>query len=231
MEQDIYETVQNLVSTTKIRHRILSAIRFHHEKHYFFTERTFRFPLTSGRWEYRPDDGFGLPGDLVEILGSFLWLTPVNSTVPVPVERLGRSSMDWDRAAEATAGGEPAAWDWFEGALRLSPTPNDADVLEGPYVRDIGVPQKKYDTAAGTWGFFTPDGTKTLNEDYTSHWFDSRGGYGLIKHRALYLIYNELLRDMEQAQAEQLAWLEEKGRLEDESEGKAGPLEIVPAFW
>jgi hypothetical protein len=228
MEQDIYETLHSLVSTTKIRHRILSAIRFHREKHYLFSERKFEFALTPNRSDYRPGDGYGLPGDLVEILGDTLWYRPEGSSQPQSIPRFTREGMEWERAMEAGSTGEPEVWDWFAQALRLSPTPDDPDTIYGFYVRDIGVPQKSY--ASGTWTFKTPDGAETLADDYTSHWFDLLGGYGLIKHRALYLCYTELLQDPANAQAEQVTWLEERQRLEDETEGHA-PTMIEPRMW
>ena len=231
MEQEIYETLQSLVSKTKIRHRILSAARFHREKRYFFSERTFTFKLTRGRSTYRPGDGYGLPEDLVEILGETLYFTPEVSKQPYPIERLDRETMDWDRAVEAGTLGEPDVWDWWEGGLRLSPTPdNSADTIEGPYVRDLGVPRKKYDTTAGSWSFWTPDGATTLEDDFGegNHWFDLLGGFEVVKHRALYLCFSEILKDPENAQQHMMSWIEEKSRLEDETEGKSGP-DHIPA--
>lgn len=230
MEQECYETLHSLVSTTKIRHRILSSVRFHREKRYYFSERTFRFTLERGRHEYRPGDGHGLPDDLVEILGSTLYLTPSGSTQSTPIYRLDRDGMERDRYLEGTTLGEPEAWDWWTNALRLSPVPDDSgDTLEGPYVRDLGVPQKKYEASA--WVFKTPDGAATLNGDFTNHWFDPQGGYELVKHRALYLCNMEILKDPASAQDHMTTWLEEKARLEDETEGKSGPEEIPPALW
>lgn len=234
MEQEIFETLHSLVQKTKIRHRILTSIRFHREKKYFFSERTFQFELTKGRAEYRPGDGHGLPGDLVEILGSTLWWTPSGSSQAEPIYRVDRDSMEWERAFEANTQGEPEVWDWWDMALRLSPIPDDTgDTLEGPYVRDLGVPIKKYDTTSSTWNFFTPDGATTLAGTFGegNHWFDELGGYHLIKYRALYLCFQEVLNDPERAQESLGTWLEERQRLEDETEGKSGPQEIPPSLW
>lgn len=234
MEQEIYETLHALVSKTKIRHRVLTACRFHREKRYFFSERTFKFNLTQGRYEYRPGDGFGLPDDLVEILGSTLWWTPSGGTQAEPVYRLDRDSMDWERAIESTSQGEPEDWDWWNGALRLSPIPNDSgDTIEGPYVRDLGVPVKKYNTGTSAWEFYTPDGAATLDGSFGegNHWFDEKGGYHLVKYRALYLCFQEILNDPERAQESLGTWLEERSRLEDETEGKSGPEAIPPSLF
>lgn len=231
MEQEVSEILQSLVTKTKIRHRVLTSCRFHKEKRYFFSERTFSFKLTRGRESYRPGDGFGLPGDLVEILGETLYLTPDGSTQAYPIERLDRETMEWDRVLESGSLGEPDVWDWWEGGLRLSPAPDGAHLLEGPYVRDLGVPRKKYTN--GAWSFFTPDGATTLTDDFGegNHWFDELGGYHLIKYRAAYLCYQEILKDAEQAQNMLTTWLEERQRLEDETEGKSGPDHIPPSLF
>lgn len=233
MEQEIADTLQLLGSgSTKVRHRILTSVRFHRENRYFFSERTFRFPLVVGRSEYRPGDGYGLPGDLVEIIGDTIWL--IQATNPdqrVPVARVGREDMDWDRALEVNTTGEPSLWDWWENALRLSPAPADAQDLTGPYVRDLGVPLKRYNTTTSQWEFLTPDGGATLSGDFSNHWFDQLGGYEMVKQRALHLIYKEILQNEEMANSHLVSWLEEKGRLEDETEGKSSPMEIVPTLW
>lgn len=234
MEREIAETLQLLASssaTQKVRHRILSSIRFHREKRYFFSERTFTFVLAAGRWEYRPGDGHGLPGDLVEIIGNVLWLTPEGSDQRTPLDRLDRQEMDWRRGFDASSIGEPSEWDWFEGALRLTPIPDAADTISGPYVRDLGVPQKKWNAATSAWEFFTPNGAATLTGDFTNHWFDPLGGYELIKERALSLVYKDVLQDEGMANQHMTTWLEEKGRLEDETEGKSSPMSIPPALW
>lgn len=234
MEQDIAETLQLLASSSldnKIRHRVLSAVRFHREKRYFFSERTFKFNLTVGKYDYRPGDGWGLPADLVEVIGDTIWLIPVASLEQRwPLERVGREQMDYDRASEVSNTGDPSLWDWYGGALRLSPTPDEAHGLEGAYVRDLGVPIKKYDTATSTWSFFAPDGSTALGDDFTNHWFDPLGGYELVKQRALSLMYGEVLHNSTKSQEHMTTWLEEKARLEDETEQKTAPAAIVPAL-
>lgn len=235
MEREIYEDLHSLASTTKIRHRILWAIRFHREKQYFFSERNFKFTLTDGRAEYRPGDGYGLPADLVEIIGSILWWSPGGDPdYKEPVRRVGRDTWEWDVAVEAGYRGEPELWNWFDNALRLSPTPNDStDVLEGPYVRDLGVPVKKYNTSTSSWEFYTPDGNATLSGDFGegNHWFDQLGGYHLIKCKATERCFRQILQDTPSADEYLTMWLEEKARLEDETEGKTGPDQIEPQFF
>src|SRR4029078_3532223 len=72
--QQIYSDTHGLMSLTDVRRKVLDAMRFHRDKHLWFSERTARFNLTAGRQNYAAGDGCGLPVDVVEIAPKNVWI-------------------------------------------------------------------------------------------------------------------------------------------------------------
>lgn len=224
MRQEILEDTHSQVSTNAITRKIIASIRHHRANRLWFSDRSFRFNLVSGQSEYAPDDASGLPSDLVEIVGNRIWVSlDGNDTQRYPIYRKGSDTVEEIRSIDTTPD-HPFAWDFWGGALRIVPTPDDSDhVLDGRYVRNIGEPLAEY--AGGAWVFKTPDASALLDAAYTSDWFED--GYSLVRHYAVYLLFAEVLRDPTEAGAALQRWAEAKMVLDEESEGKtAGGLEI-----
>lgn len=215
MRQEIIEHTHTFASADQVTRSIIDAIDFHRAKRLWWSERTFRFRLTSGREGYAPGDGYGLPGDLREIVGDELWLSlDGDPQQRVPIKRIPSSEMEWERSINYSPD-EPFVWDFADGQLRVSPAPdNSLHILDGRYVRDIGVPISEY--TAGAWVFKTPDGSASLDDAYTSEWFQD--GRRLIRHYGTYLLNHEHLSDDAAAQRALQRWLEVRAELESESE-------------
>lgn len=228
MQQEITEDTHSLVSSDQIKRKIIDAILFHRSKRLWFSERSFRFNLTSGVGDYFPNDTSGLPSDLVEIVGNRLWVSLDGSETQVyPIYRIPTDTFEEHRAVDYVTD-QPFRWDFWSGRLRLTPKPdNSLHILEGRYVRDIGVPRAEYSGSA--WTFKTPDDANTLDGAYTSDWFGD--GRMLIRHYATYLLHSEVLSDEPAANRSLQRWLEAKASIEDESEGKtAGAVCVVPTL-
>lgn len=229
MEQDLYERLHRLVDKTKIRHRILTSMRFHRGDQLYFSERTFSFRVTPGVSSYRA--GHGPPHDVVEILGDTLWYQRGEETA-YELKRVDRSRMESQRSYDRTNTGTPSVWSWWQETLTLSPSPQESGTLTAHYIRDVGVPVKRWEN--GAWTFRTPDETADLSDSWgegLSHWLDPKGGYEMVALRALHLVHSEVTRDEGAANAALQNWLEEKRRLEHETEGKTGLDHIMPRLW
>lgn len=228
MERMILDDTHSLVSSTVVRLKIIKSIKHHKSQRLWFGEKTFRFNLTANRASYAPGDGFGLPDDLMEIVGDRIWVTEGgDANQRQPIDRIDTDLMEHERALDTTAD-QPFVWDFHDGALRLQPVPSSAaDVLDGRYVSDIGVPRGFYNGSA--WVFETPDGQATLSGTYTSDWF--RAGAEPVRHYAVYLLAAENLRDDSLKQTAQILWAEALAALRDESERKTAPSMIRPRIW
>lgn len=225
MAREITENTRSQVTTDQVWRAIIDAIDFHRARRLWWSERTFRFKLTAGRDGYAPGDGFGLPADLIEIVGERIWISlDGDLTQRVPISRIPTDHMEEERAF-AYSPGEPYSWDFWEGQLRVTPSPDSSlHIVDGRYVRNIGVPQVEW--KANAWVFKTPDGSQPLDTDYTSDWFQD--GRRLIRPYATYLIYSEILADEAAGNRALTRWLEGKAAIEEENEGRtAGGLRRV----
>lgn len=226
LRQMVAEDTKGLYGTATITRKIIDAINHHKIQRLWFSEKTFRFNLASGVSTYLPGDGQGLPEGLIEIVGRRLWVLQGGSEqARYPCHRVDTETLE-DRKAFSTSS-TPTSWDFYGGFLRLDPVPNNsADVLEGRYVSNIGVPLARY--TEGAWSFRDPAGGAALADDYTSDWFNNPTAAAMIRHRAVYLLHSETSRDGEAAQTALQLWLEAKIVVEEENEGKEGPVEITP---
>jgi hypothetical protein len=215
MVRQILEDCHLLVDEAKVKRKIIDSIRFHASNRYWWSDREFQFALTAGVASYAPGDGYGLPGDLQEIVGDRmkLWYGGDEAQAQ-PVCYLTQGEFD-DRRESDTTAGTPDGWTFFGNRLKLIPTPNSStDIITAPYVVNVGVP--KYRWNGTTYDFLTPDG-QTLTDDYTSDWFQFGTAEQLIRFRATSELLKTIAGDWQTPLG---SWLEAKSRLEDESEGK-----------
>lgn len=213
--RQILEDTHLLVAEDKIKRKICDSIRFHAQNRYWWSDRYFQFALTADRATYAPGDGFGLPGDLQEIVGDRMkvWAGGQESQSQ-PVCYLTPEEFDSRREWDTTTG-TPEGWTFYGNRLKLIPTPDSSlDVLTAPYVVNVGVPTYRWNGAS--YDFLTPDG-KTLTDDFTNDWFQFETAEQLIRFRAISELQKTLGGDWQTALG---SWLEAKSRLEDESEGK-----------
>ena len=220
----------SLADSTTVYRCIIKAARFMRDKRLWFSEKTFAFNLQDGVAAYKP--GNGPPADLVEVVGTTLWvLIGGSQDQRYPCSREPSAFMDYQRMA-GTIESQPEYWDFHGGQLRFYPTPSSSsDVVEGRYVSDIGVPVTKWE--AGAFTFYTPDGLRKLTtaelDAFANDWTDPRSAGDMVSARASHVLYKEFLRDAEMADTFLSTWLELVGQLETETEAKtAGATEIVP---
>lgn len=230
LKQEILADTHSLVDSDTVYRKILAAMRHHREKRLWFSERTFRFTLTQGKDKYSLGDG--PPADLQEIVGRELWLLiDGDEDQREPIYRVPTRSLE-SAKTEGTNQDEPEYWDFFGNQLRFYPTPDSSShVVEGRYVRDIGIPIVRYENSA--FAYYAPGGAQKLSsaelDGFENDWTDPAGAASMIRTRAMYLLYKEYLRDAEQADAFLAQWLEQVGLLEGETEAKtAGATEVVP---
>lgn len=206
-----------------VRRYVVDAMTFHRNRRYFFSDRTLRFNLTSGRRDYRPGDGYGLPDDFVEVAGRTIWLLLGGSNDGrTACIRTTTSLFEDSVAGWGTSQGYPDVWDVRTGALRFSPTPSSsADIAELRYVTNLGIPRVTYES--GAFAFYHP----TTGEDITASvdlwendWTSQEAGAAAIRLRAMHQVQRLYLKDAEGAADSLAAWLEAVGQLEDETESK-----------
>lgn len=227
----INSELRSLVANEEIWRKIIDAIRFHVQNRLWFSERDFAFTLTAGRSNYIPGDGYGLPADLVNIVGPTLYLRLDGSTTNTQrVEWATREDFDLYKSYNDTSS-SPEFWNYDGLRLQLYPVPSTStDTLTGRYVVDIGVPKVRWNSGSSAYEFFTPDGSVTLTGDYTSDWFATEVAESLIRFRALY----EILRSLKDPVADDYLarWLEAKAMLEDESDSKtADSISLTPRLF
>lgn len=230
IKQELLSDLHSLVDETSVNRKIVAAMRFHREKRLWFSERTFSFTLEAGVANYSP--GNGIPPDLVEIVGKTLWvLIDGSQDSRFPCTRVPSAELEWWKQ-DGTGQSHPEIWDWHANQLRFYPIPSSTttDVVEGRYVKDIGVPVVKWEASA--FKFYSPDGLRLLSSTeldlFNNDWTDPLGAYHMVKARAGYLLCKEFLHDAEQAESYLSSWLEQVAVLENETEAKtAGATEIV----
>lgn len=206
-----------------VRRYIIDAMTFHRNKKYFFSDRRIQFNLTSGRSDYKPGDGFGLPSDLVEISSRIIWiLISGSNNQRKPVIRSSTNLFEEMQAAWGNSSSYPDYWDWRAGALRFSPTPlYSTDVVELRYLTNIGIPRLTYEN--GAFAFYHPvtgEDITTKVDDWSNDWTSQEAGAAAIRLRAMYMTQKNYLKDSEGAQETLTSWLEAVGQLEDETESK-----------
>lgn len=206
-----------------VRRYIVDAMTFHRNKKYFFSDRLLRFNLTSGRQDYRPGDGFGLPSDLVEIAGRTIWILLSGSTDQrEPCLRVSHSLFEEQMASWGTSKSQPDSWDFRGTTLRFSPTPtSSSDVAELYYLTNLGIPRITYESSA--FAYYHPTTHENITADidlWANDWTSQEAGATAIRLRAMYSVQKSYLRDTEAATETLSAWLEAVGQLEDETESK-----------
>lgn len=215
-----------------VRRYVIDAMTFHRNKRYFFTDRTLAFSLTSGRRDYAPGDGFGLPPDLVEIATRTIWILQGGNQnsraacIRVSTSLWEESILGWGNSAS-----QPSEWDWRNGTLRFSPTPSSsADVAELRYLTNIGIPRVSWDPAAGGFAFYHPTTGENITgtiDNWSNDWTSQEAGAAAIRQRAMYLVQKNYLRDTEASQETLAGWLEAVGQLEDETESKTSGIQYL----
>lgn len=227
--QEISSDLHSMIDTTTIYRKILESARHHREKRQWYSERSFSFPLVVGKWQYSL--GEGPPKEMVEVVGKTLWLLYGGSQNDrSPIVRVSTNEFEATRQW-GTSQSQPNIWDFWNKQLRFYPQPISAtDVVEGRYVVDLGVPVVKWVNAA--FAFYMPDQVTQLTtaelDSFDSDLFNERGGYHMVRLRAMYLLYRDVLKDSEAAQNALSGWLEAVALLDEETEHRnAGALEIA----
>lgn len=216
LTRQILDDSHFLVDQDRIWRKICDVIRFHYDNRLWFSERPFSFALTAGRNAYAPGDGFGLPVDLVQIVGKRVFLRyrgQENQSEPL----WWLSNEEWDLRRESwETAGTPDAWTFDGRRFKLVPTPdNSADVVTGNYVTNIGVPRFKWNGTA--YDFYTPEGA-TLTGEWGNDWLQTEFAEAMIRNRVMY----ELMKTLRDPESETYlgAWLESKSKLEEETDSR-----------
>lgn len=213
--RQILDDLHVLVDQDRVWRALINSMRFHHSNRLWFSERFFQFALTADRAGYAPGDGFGLPGDLVEIVGNRmkLWYGG-DENQSQPMHWLSNEEFDERRESDSTSG-TPECWTYDGRRLKLVPTPNSStDVITAPYVTNISVPRFRWTGSA--YEFLDPGGA-TLTDAFTNDWLQTQAGEELIRFRAMSDLQKHLGGDWQTPLG---SWLEAKSRLEDETESK-----------
>lgn len=230
LREEIKSDVHSLVSDADINRKIVSAMRHMRDKRLWWNERTFTFTLIAGVQAYAV--GAGPPADLVEIVGSELQLL-IGGNEDQIMSMWRVPSREWEaRRYAGTQQDQPRLWDFWANQLRFYPVPDSStDVIRGRYVRDIGVPETRYDSTAAAFKFYAPGGTEQLStadlDGFTNDFLDPRGGYYMVKARAMHELYKSTLKDADAANEQLALWLEAVGQIEAENEGRGGAVEIL----
>lgn len=233
LRAEISADMHLLVDDTTINRAICKAIRFARDTRRYFSERTFSFALTQGTSNYTPG-GNGPPDDLVEIVGPLLYLL-VGGSDDDRRQVLRVTSRELDAARiGGISQAQPDRFDYWAGQLRLYPTPiSSTDVLTGRYVRNLGVPEVRYE--GGVFAFYAPDGVCKLStaelDAFTNDFLDYQGGYQQTRTRTAYVLAKEVLRDANLANDYLTQWLEQVSQLDIETEQRTGgATEIAPCI-
>lgn len=215
-----------------VRRKAISAMRFMRDRRYYFSEREITFTLTAGKDTYRPGDGYGLPRDLVEIVGKTIWIKISGSDDQRwPCNRVATKDFEWSRAGYGTTRSQPEAWDFRGNLLRFSPASQASDdVAELRYVTNIGIPRVTWE--AGAYKFYHPVTNAVMTEtdldNFTNDWLSCEHGGEMIRARTMYDVQKTYLRDLEGANESLATWLELVQQLENETEAKQGGLTELP---
>lgn len=166
--------------TTEIKEAIQSAIQDYEGERFHFNERTYLCPTTSGKQSY------AVPADLTQedgtALGTGETLLEIDSMIcylnnwPLPLRPV---SSGWINAYQSTNFiGQPAYYAFFNNTIRLSPIPNGAYSLKMTGLARL---------------------TTLSGDTDTNGWMVD--GEKLIREHAKLLLYRDILRNQEMAQA------------------------------
>jgi hypothetical protein len=230
----LLDDLHSLVDSTTVDRKIAESIRFHRQQRLWTSERTFQFQLTQGKESYALGDG--PPPDLVEIVSRKLYiLIGGDSNQRLPCLRVPSLQFDGMRMFGVVQS-QPEYWDFYGQKMRFYPSPiSSTDVVEGRYVSDLGVPVVRYNSVNSTYEFYwPPDGQRLMSAteltNFENDWTDmgASGAGHMVKARAAYLLYSQVLKDPDSADSWLNSWLEQKGMLEEETEDRtAGATEIA----
>lgn len=231
--QELYSDLHSLVDLTTIRRKVLEGARDMRTKRLWWSERVFSFTLVAGREIYRAGDGWGLPEDFKEVVGDVLWVREDGSEITrKEVYRAHDNQYLALKASPLNASSYPSYFNLRGGQLHLWPLETrETDILVGNYVASLEIPVSRYEVALGGFIWRTDGGaqlTDTELDSFESDWFLPGRGSDMVKQRAAYLLYRDVLKDQAAAQDALTGWLEKTATLEEESEQRqGGGLEVV----
>lgn len=227
--------------TPRIQRAIVDSIALHSRERMFFMEKRGSLTLLQGQDSYGLGVGANLlPPDLLSISGKTIDIDiggDVNQRWAVawkPAE-----AIDSLRRRQAFVG-FPDYFGFYGNNIELWPKPNaTGDVLRFRYLAAPGVPIKRFEGSA--WVFYKPFTTSfvvgnvmtlaypdpTVPE--TNSWFDTTVGYNVIRHHALYKLWSGPWRgSADQAQAQQVLYVEALTSLKEWSTRKSAPRQVQP---
>lgn len=231
--QELYADLHTLVDLDTIRRKVLEAARFMRTKRLWYSEKEFRITLQAGREVYAPGDGWGLPADFREVVGDVLWVLELGSeTTRSRVHRALNTEYLELKATRESTGSFPSYFNLRGGQLHVWPLETrSGDVLMGNYAASLEVPKASWESGGFVWR--TEAGgllTDAELDSFDSDWFTPGKAAGMVRLRAAYILYREVLKDPEAAGDAMTGWLEETATAEEESEQRQGGGLEIPGY-
>lgn len=191
IKQAILEEADKPNDGELVERAMCEALRFMRALRFWWNEDIGTITTVADQTEY------DLPTDFLSIIGKAYYINSgdTNSkrvmyerTVDW-IEDFRYDGFDWDSMAMS---GPPQFYTIRESKMLILPVPSTSgDTVEFRYVKDLGTPIEKYDGTA--WTTYQSNGTTAMTTTFSNAWFVI--GRDMLKHRALYTLYDNFYKD------------------------------------
>lgn len=244
------------LETPRVQRAIVDSIALHSRERLFYMEKRGAVTLVEGQGTYSLGTTINnLPPDLLSISGDNIDVD-INGD-PIQRWQISHrpiETLDQVRRMQPLTGW-PSYWSFYANNLEIWPAPNTTDlpahIVRFRYLGAPGVPIKRLVSvdpenplALSAWRFFKPFTTEFTDSDAamgvlypdpahvppeTNEWFDTVLGYNVIRHHALYKLWSGPWRgSSDQAQQQQVMYLEALSGLKEWSDRKVSPRQVQP---
>lgn len=209
LKQAILEEADKPNDAELVERSLCEALRFLRAIRFWWNEDVATLTTIADQYEY------DLPTDFLAMIGKCYYIDAGDtSSKRVMYEKTvdwmedyKYDGFDWESMIMS---GPPQFYSIRESKMLLLPVPTESgDSVEFRYIKDLGTPIEKYNGTA--WTVYAADGVTTLPATTTNAWFTT--GRDLLKHRALYVLYDNFYKDEALASKHMQKYLETLQRL------------------
>lgn len=203
LQSDIADELARSDLTSQIKRAIVSAIDHYSRERFWFNETTFEVSLSASQASYGSADAAQI-AQLVLIDSVRLTVNSNSTYTLIPRDWAYIESVE----SNTNYTGDPTDYVYYKQELRFYPTPYTARTVRVAGVtKDLTVSLSASDTATNYWTGFAPD---------------------LIKARARFLLFRDVIRSPDEAQIQKSAETEELSALKAETTRRTSSNHIRP---
>lgn len=202
----------------RIRHKIAQAIDHHRSKRFWFLHKRFSLALEEGRAAYSLSE---TQPEIASIIGDQAWLlVNANTESRYPVRRISYRHLEDLLSGSSQAKSYPSVFALHAEELAVYPLPSATDHVLTGWGRALAEsPRPEWNPTSSAWEL--PD------DSFTNVWFETPGGYQVIREYAAWLLFSGPKADKDRAKdaKERYAAIHRDLELETEEMHLSGVME------